>query len=451
MLDEENGPITKNAKPSVCSPPSANAGFDPQDGRSLGEHLRTVHFALLTMCLLLLGTVLQNKPAPLSTAIENLKAMSALRSNSDKISKELTKTAAAAVESAGASGQALQLGLPVYLLGIWPDGTRTSFELRYPRSWVAQMMGGVKYSDNNPFEYSAATVGEFAVYWNSLQIVSVLPIPSLTAAEYRLYDNLSPNNDGQIVALETSLPRFQSLVKTKAKDVQDTDSLYTPTPLTLHWSDYSLQTDMLFGRRKIIISFPLQTLTIDLQPAFMAATGHSQDWKHGDFNRSFGELSYTQASIIFPLTFSDALTYESRKASEEASKEDYVEIFGAKLPRSSIGNWGTFILLGIQVYMILNLSQLRKEFWEQGYKASNWIGTYPGIGPAAFVVSTCIVAPVVLVVIFSFLEWKSSEITMRVFYVSATVTSIVVGFLLVRQLRYFSSVSNAANAGSKSI
>ena len=417
---------------------------------ALGEHLRTVHFALLTMCLLLLGSVLQYKPAPLSTAIANLKAIAALGPYSDKINVELTRTADAAVESARAKGRSLQLGQPVYVLGTWPDGTVASYELQYSRSWVGPSGGG--YSEQGfTYSYSAKTVGEFANYWDSLMTVAVLPIPPLTSATYFWFDNVTHKSSGKTLVLETSLARFKAAVKATIRGLQDTSPLLSPIPLKLHWAGrYSLRTDILLGRNGISMLVPQEELTVNMQPAFLAATGNLGKWKTGEFNQSFGELSYTQASIINPLTFSDALAYETRTAAAEASKEDYTEIFGAKLPRKSIGNWGTFIPLGIQTYMLLSLFQMRKEFWERGCKISNWIGTYHGIGATVFAISTCTVLPAALTFLFSVREWKTSGMQLRAFYLTATTISSLVSLLLVRQLLYFSTETRARTKPKKS-
>jgi len=219
---------------------------DADDARSLGEHIRTVHFALLTVCLILLGAVLQYQPAPLATAIHDLKAISGLKDYTDKINSALNQAADTAIEAARIKGRSLQKGQPIYALGTWPDGTKASFELQYPRSFLADATTGHESEDG--LKYSAQTVGEFAVFWNGLGTVEVLPIPSLKDTEYKWSDNLDPKSLGRTLILENSLSNFRSAVKAQIKNIPDDSPLLKPEPRQLQYENSTLKTATILGR-----------------------------------------------------------------------------------------------------------------------------------------------------------------------------------------------------------
>ena len=79
-----------------------------------------------------------------------------------------------------------------------------------------------------------------------------------------------------------------------------------------------------------------------------------KNWRRGDFNRSFSDLTLA-ARDLGSLELEDI----SKIVDSEATRDvDVFEVLGLKIPIAQLAAWGSIVVLGIQIYLLLFLKQL---------------------------------------------------------------------------------------------
>lgn len=111
------------------------------------------------------------------------------------------------------------------------------------------------------------------------------------------------------------------------------------------------------------------------------------DWRKGTFQNAFREV----ASVSNGLDQIDLKEVPDRIRNAEAQAEQNLEVFGLRVPVAQVGQWGTLLLVAVQFYFWLHLHELtgRIEPTDPGWNVA-WIGVYfSRLAIATLLLSSC--------------------------------------------------------------
>jgi hypothetical protein len=159
--------------------------------------------------------------------------------------------------------------------------------------------------------------------------------------------------------------------------------------------------------------------------------------REGDFDHSFPELAVvTKNYRELPIKQVGEVL-----KSEIARSGDTVEAFGIKVPAQALRQWGTMILIGIQLYLSRHFLHLRRAH-APGIRSvkSAWIGLYEDWISKIGTMLTATVFPVFACAMLffqgTFAEWRHGRVTVGglLFGAAGFVVSVLLGAITVRQV-----------------
>lgn len=331
------------------------------------EHLRTVHLTLVAVSVAIIIIVMSARPYKPAVAVRELHQIVELKKlwtpqwihdhgNQQHISVPLPK----AMPTSDVSEYEIKLDTTTRLMNAWiggRDDKKHDFSqavlLVFPKENWVQVSPEMKRVHLNSFP---VTLREFEEWWNEFSQPVEVYFPDgindyVPFSQWQLTDR---QKDGALVIdvhpVETSAP-LASITATHLDLLQDRKSdvefYYTGR------APISVGPKRSANSKPIIVYIPITNLAhIKLSRTNLAT--FFGNWKAEDFNRCFYDLQ--QASRDFSsLELEDMMKILDADAGKGA---EVFEVLGIKIPVTQVTTWGSLVLLGIQVYLLLFLIQL---------------------------------------------------------------------------------------------
>jgi len=314
------------------------------------EHLRTVHFTLIVICLGLV-TLLSRVYSP---ALIQLKEIVELR----RIwpAAKLDDSSEVNIKNDNAHS------IPI----VWNHATYIDIEFDSYRAkkyhlarrliipspnWYTDKASDMSEPEPNLMNQFPSTLRDFRLWWNALEIPRKRYVPTRIADEGTLQLKIGetrtltiPFRISKISAEDTSKP------------------LGAPDPqLGFSWSPYYGLPKSVGGyearpdksTRYMVEVVSAASMTID-QDTVLRLVGDDQHWANGSFDRVFPDLVQEAVGLgDYKLEEIEQILQERRNKSA-----DEFEAFGMKFPTAQIVLWGFVLLLGVQLYLFIYLRQL---------------------------------------------------------------------------------------------
>lgn len=143
-----------------------------------------------------------------------------------------------------------------------------------------------------------------------------------------------------------------------------------------------------------LFTLPIPTtvsVPYDGQSALMSHTRSVWNWRHGKFDHAFQQLS----DITKNYEDLDLSKIEQILAEEKRRAGESFEAVGIKFPADNATRWGILVIIGLQVYFWIHLRERSPKLHrsDPGWEVA-WIGVYPSkYAKAAMFVSTCLLPP----------------------------------------------------------
>jgi hypothetical protein len=323
----------------------------PHWSKDFVEHIRTVHFALMTVCgglILLIGSSQTYRPAD---AISQLgKIIDARKQTLDSILSANAVTALTGQIKAGAKIRG-----------------QNSFECRVDRLWI-----GVSHAGENSSWYSEYqqpipdNIEGIRKWWETHQPERTFVV---AAHDYPFRSKTSPLI-GRIIDHREAKPS-QSVVE------------FAPSSNTfLEEADSDILLDLRQGDKKdgsswelagsqapYEIIIPVQIENRTLKGSNFIDPGHACE----TFDQCFPDLS--RAAVAFQSLPLDSLKQHLLEQLDKG--EEVFEAFGLKVKGPQLTFWGVVVVLAVQIYLFLHFRELRTKIepGDSGWDVP-WIGVY---------------------------------------------------------------------------
>jgi hypothetical protein len=333
------------------------------------EHLRTVHFALVTVSVGLI-IILSQKAYDARAAVlqmsEVKKIVKALRGeNRQGIDYDLSERNDPL--SIGGSSQEtafLLSGDTTWFSAESAESPKTkyTFHIEQPDSYVCNI-GGMKaaalmypstsnqsevwlrsaiYTHLTP-EMLPSTIGEFATWWDTL-IEGPFDLDSIRriAEEGGAYRSSSPSNWKPLRITGAATPTANGIdLSPGFLCEEDPKSLVT---LRGTQNDFEFQFNVVGINR---LEFTQQSLRAPLE-------NRTLKWEPRPFSRAFPDLARATLDNL-----DDPIESLAARLSDGAAKgSEAFEAFGIKFPGDQVARWGIVVLIGVQLYLLLYLRRL---------------------------------------------------------------------------------------------
>jgi len=421
--------IVNSAAPT-SGPDSAPANDREQTQLdNLADHIRTVHFTVLVLCLVLLAATLQEHRNPFPRALDDLKAIIGL-SSGRSLGKKITER----VRNFG--DQKFQMGRPLFVR-VKVRGKQELYRLTFDAPWAYQ-----DYRESSVtagyFSSGDRSLRDFSTFWNHNKEQRVYLIGRIkNPAEIEASETRNVHNRKgpiQHVAFTVDLIEWISTGSTEKVDVLDGKSAQTAPNLTL---DAEWEKDQLVLRTFDLDQLssadfeirphvtPLSRAVINVQDLLRTAAGKKSDWILGDFTATFTDLNQAGGKLAaMPLL--DLQQELNRQSTDEDVRDaEKLEIFGAKIPVKQVSNWGIVLLAGSQFYLWLYLDALRRLVQASTLRLSmNWIGLHEGLPGRTFVLFSVLLLPAAVLGVLVYRGWSASN-WVRIPYVTGASISLL--------------------------
>lgn len=380
------------------------------DSKDFVEHLRTVHFSLMVVCLGLLVIALSPSPRAISTAIEQLNQIAEVTSDANWDKTRLQRTAERLVGNSpdciGSKSKPFDIML----------GVRFTVEI-VGRNWVVSRLP------------SSASAGPQGMNEDAFVVYSIAPPKNL--AEFRevwdwrskIYCPLSRGQYAWLWAVTEGLQRFplKEMPATKDKSPiyltlmrtgpDPDEDKYPQIPEDFVYYDFGGDVHRRIGiqasgggnidialRETLLLDFPkYKWIKSDFKDAFYELNGATE---------GFQDLDFPHLRQIL-------------RQSEKNAKEVF-EAFGVKFPIESTTRWGVIVILSIQLYLWLHMAEYRKRNIPPGDIA--WLGSYTHPIPRIVFCATALLTPIG---VMSFLSTKTQLVTSETWNLPVTLLALI--------------------------
>lgn len=334
--------------------------------KDLVEHIRTVHFTVLVVALILLVASGIEKKRPLQQAASDAEALLLLQQRWADVNAELKKELDAAVsgdqiyywDGKSWSTTAMLRPGPYGLDILTQGGART--HLRFEaQEWlyVTNTLEGTSSSSALPFSFS--TLGQFLRLWDDFQSGNAAFAPLV----------LKPQ------PLPGPLPGYCAEARAEASGKINSGFAFGLERSGLAWRISPTLGSYSDGRLTCTYQAVLvRPLNIDLGPVLAKVAGHN--WRKARSAEAFGDL-IASSKHLEETPIAQLVDVLRDRADSDTER---VELFQAKLPAKTIPTYGSIILIVCQLYLLAHLYELRRV--AKGSQFSEWptgyIGLYDG-------------------------------------------------------------------------
>lgn len=355
------------------------------DSKDFVEQLRLIHFTLVATCLAMMVISFSPQPTLLQTAREQLRQISEMsqagvwdprfygnvKKNSVKKSGKDWGDAAFPVcpqstsTTNGIEVLGQQFKMPTQKFALLrmrsPDVAEKVVDAKAPET-LEQFQ---KIWDADGDLLCPNQVTEQAFLTNPLRKTALKPLSDVKQPLTALFCDLEFNSD---------LPE-------KLQDFPEDDVFFL-----CQWKNSSL-----------ILPVSTTAVPLDFQSE-LRQLAKQPNWRHGDFKDAFYELHEATP-------FVQGLRYKELDSvlmlQEQKAKENF-EAFGIKFPAQGATKWGIFLILSIQLYFWLHITEYRRRNFPKTNVA--WIGAYPHVFARFVFFITAVIAPILVVVLLLFFQ-----------------------------------------------
>jgi hypothetical protein len=388
------------------------------------EHIRTVHFALVGVCLALIGVIQFKKPLEVTAAQYQLQEI--------KSAVDGWNAAAILQDSVGS------LGLSAFPPMVMPVGGKLGNAFRVENricalsGAAAILISADKNSAGRVISQAKwgeelfkkpLSLREFRDFWDSKPIVLAFKVAnpagdSILLAKRNMPDVALPFHLEQVDFSGGSYETPDIAMIDKKQEQSIADLLHvSPAMFVLSWE---------FGEDKALLPVPISQIPLDLQSTLIRTHPY---WKKGNFSNSFSDLDKATPSI-------QEKSFEAIASNlqEEASKPktDSFEVFGVKFPVEKATRWGILLIVGIQLYLWIHLNELspRLKPGDAGWDVA-WIGVYQSFPARTLFVSSTSLLPILTIAALGNNALREASMLIWGVYVGALLASILLGYLIV--------------------
>ena len=327
------------------------------------EHLRAVHFALVTVSVVLLIVISGTKDLPVEKARTEATEIVDLPQKWDRVTQEAAEEA---IRNARVLDQhAVAISIPAPISPQIRDGLLGYMNVR-PREFAKLI---ANYSQLH-MDKVPDSIADFQIWWDFLHSGISIGIPALTssARECRAW-----------VSEPLHVHRLEKFTKPNCvilKDASGTDVVPNGTGLiSAEWSDYYEGTDVFLigkiafdeqgrlidsngccrsGSTKIQIAIPYTVVNSSFDEKFLRNI--YGDWRTGTFVQAFPELVEVSEDFKY-LDFA----HVPDRIKELPLADQTVDVLGLRIPSAGANFWGPFFLIAVQLYFWLHLDELTRK------------------------------------------------------------------------------------------
>jgi hypothetical protein len=339
------------------------------------EHLRTVHFSLVAVCIALIGLTQFEKPKDIVTAqaqfqqikklVDNWVQVPATFANALSAEGVITMSGPGTPEVTSVLGKNVSFGLTGI---IWFPSLK--------KGEGEAVSGDNFYQKISPAPQSLA---EFRDFWDSYN--GKIPVWSVDNRSLE-HKYAIETGGGSWSAAPYIFGHFSYSESIGATLSDDQEKKVIADTLGVRSADcvYSVTS----GADRMLLPAPCTRKEFDVQAELIKG---NTSWKPGTFSTSFLELD-SEVSWKGDTSFEFIASHLADEAGKP--KADSFEVFGVKFPIESAMRWGIVLILGIQLYLWIHLFELSPKLkkGDPGWDVA-WIGVYQSFpAKAVFFVST---------------------------------------------------------------
>jgi len=391
------------------------------------EHIRTVHFALVGVCLALIGLIQFKKPIEVTTAQYQLQEIKSAVDgwNTDQILQDafssigLSAFRFMVMPVAGKLGNAFLVDSHICVMSgataiLVAASKGTAGRIVYQDKW------------NEELFRKPLSLLEFRDFWDrkptALSFTGTNPpgdkilLLRRNGADEVLVYHLG-NIDFSSGSFET--PDISMIDKKQEQGIAD----------LLHVSPPMFVVSWKVGEDKALLPATISQTTLDVQPVLIRTHPY---WNPGAFSSSFPDLDKATANI-------QEKSFEaiSSNLQEEASKPkaDSFEVFGVKFPVEKATRWGILLIVGIQLYLWIHLHELspRLKEGDAGWDVA-WIGVYRSLPARILFVASTALLPVVTIAALGNNALRGATALVWAVYIAALMASLLLAYLIAQSV-----------------
>jgi hypothetical protein len=391
------------------------------------EHIRTVHFALVGVCLALIGVIQFKKPLEVTTAQSQLQEIKSAvdRWDTDVILQNalsnlgLNSFPPMFMPVAGKIDNAFRVDNRMCVMSeataiLLPANNTSAGHIIYQDKWKEELFK------------KPSSLREFRDFWD--RKATALSFKNTNHAGDKILlarkngaDEVLVFHPGKIDFSSGSFEGPEISMTDRKQEQSIADLLHvSPARFVLSWN---------LGEDKALLPVPISETTLDVQPALIRTHPY---WKPGAFSRSFSDLDKATASV-------QDRSFEgiSSNLQEEASKPktESFEVFGVKFPVEKATRWGILLIVGIQLYLWIHLHELSPKLKEgdAGWDVA-WIGVYRSLPARTLFVSSTALLPVLTIGALGNNALRGATPLVWAVYITALLASLVLAYLIARSV-----------------
>jgi hypothetical protein len=370
------------------------------------QHLRAVHFSLIAVCVALIGAVVSVKPKEVATALAQL---TEIRSAVGNWTREVKLGVLGGIRHT-ADGPRIVLNGVSYML---------SLDANFPGDPNHPLPPGFRRKLEESLE-TPASFSNFCNAWDTLHNLPKLVIPDQT----RLLDTVViRKKDGSKTTAKyqpgADATAETVLVTTLTDEDREAISAFNFTKTSYGYSWY-------MGDDRIIL--PVEGLERQIDGQGVVIRAHPA-WKPGLCRESFAAL-VKQADNSSDKSFPGIASYLSEAAAKE--KTDSYTVFGMEFPVESASRWGILLIIGIQLYLWINLHEVSPRIKpdDPGWDVA-WIGVYKSLPARSLFIALTLVLPLIAIIVLSDALITADQVFGRIYTYTAAASSLVLSVLII--------------------
>jgi hypothetical protein len=333
--------------------------------KDLVDHIRTVHFTVLVVALILTASLQFEKRRPLERAAVDMEAISHLAQHWPDTVAHLETAADEIMDHHSLvigqpQGVELLFPEPGLYQALAPKSRKVSSKLNFgvTKRWIyvdETAEDDEELLSRRPKQWT--NLREFFDFWDSFHDGRAAFIPLVLG-----YTK---------VASDCNVITISAISATSAKD--ELNSFLVPKATRDDEGHWSIAAIVEQPHDEAICKFPsiaVPTMMLDLPHALMGVAPQAANWGTGKSSAEFSELiaqtKYLETSSL------DGLAAELRERAN--SDTERIELFQAKLPTATIAVYGSLVLIICQFYLLAHLIELREIMqapvsreWPTGY------------------------------------------------------------------------------------
>jgi hypothetical protein len=391
------------------------------------EHIRTVHFALVGVCLALIGVIQFKKPLEVTTAQYRLQEIKSAVDgwDTDVIFQNTVSNVGLNYfppmfgPVAGKLDNAFRVDNRICVMSgataiLFPASNSSSEHVIYYDRWKEEVFK------------KPSSLQQFRDFWDRKPTVLSFKTTDqvgdkILLARKKGADEVLVFHPGKLDFSSGSLEGPEISMIDRKQEQSIADLLHVPPArFVLSWN---------LGENKALLPVPISETTLDVQPALIRTHPY---WKPGAFSSSFSDLDKATASVQ-DWSFEAIASNLQLEASKP--KTDSFEVFGVKFPVEKATRWGILLIVGIQLYLWIHLHELspRLKDGDAGWDVA-WIGVYRSLPARMLFISSTALLPVLTIAALGNNALREATPIVWAVYIASLLASLLLAYLIARSV-----------------